>query len=89
MIRNFFCFVKRLRLYHYHLILGGFAGIYNFTFNLVRVYINGCIDRAYVLNDTELQELVNSTLQIAPTTSDIDFYLFRVYNNEGLSDSIV
>jgi hypothetical protein len=53
------------------------------------VYINGCIDRAFVLNDAELAELVSSKLDINPTTSDVDLYLLRVYNTAGLSDDIV
>ena len=61
----------------------------DFSFNLVRIYVNGVIDRAYVLTDAELSELTNSYFQIAPKTSDIDFYLFRVYNNEGVSDAVV
>jgi hypothetical protein len=32
----------------------------DFSFNLVRIYINGVIDRAYVLTDAELSELTNS-----------------------------
>ena len=63
--------------------------IKNFAFNLVRVYINGCIDRAFILNDAELAELVSSKLDINPTTSDVDLYLLRVYNTAGLSDDIV
>lgn len=53
--------------------------------NLVRVYINGIIDREINLTDTEIQSLTSATLQINPTTSDIDFYLFRVYNNVALN----
>ena len=54
------------------------------TFNLVRIFINGVIDREIELEDNELANLINSTLQINPTTSDVDFYLFRVYNNSFL-----
>ena len=34
--------------------------------------------------NNELSNLINSTLQINPTTSDVNFYLFRVYNNSFL-----
>lgn len=54
------------------------------TFNLVRIFINGVIDREIELADNELTNLINSTLQINPTTSDVDFYLLRVYNNSFL-----
>ena len=54
------------------------------TFNLVRIFIDGVIDREIELSDNELSNLINSTLQINPTTSDVDFYLFRVYNNSFL-----
>jgi hypothetical protein len=53
--------------------------------NLVRIYINGVIDREINLTETEINEITSSTLQINPTSSDIDFYLFRVYNNTALN----
>ena len=55
------------------------------TLNLVRIFINGVIDREIALDDTELATLKESTLQINPTTSDINFYLFRVYNTTALN----
>lgn len=61
----------------------------NYSFNLVRIYINGCIDRGFILSDNELSELASSRLRFNPTTSDIDLYLLRVYNTTGLSDEIV
>lgn len=61
-----------------------------YTHNLLRIYINGGIDREIFLDDAEVIELKNSILQINPTSSDIDFYLFRVYNNNSLRfDEIV
>ena len=59
------------------------------TINLMRIYINGCIDREVVLENTELQELKKSLLQINPKSADIDLYLFRVYNSQPLSHSEV
>lgn len=53
--------------------------------NLMRIYINGCIDREIVLTNDELSELKKSLLQINPKSSDIDLYLFRVYNSQPLS----
>lgn len=55
------------------------------NFNLVRIYVNGTIDREIIINASELAALRQATLQIAPTTSDIDLYLFRVYNNRALT----
>jgi hypothetical protein len=57
----------------------------NTTINLVRVYINGVIDREIALTNAELTALSNAALQVNPTTADIDFYLFRVYNNIALT----
>jgi hypothetical protein len=51
----------------------------------MRIYINGCIDREIVLTNDELSGLKKSLLQINPKSSDIDLYLFRVYNSQPLS----
>ena len=59
----------------------------NYTHVLLRIYINGVIDREIFLESSELTELRNSLLQINPTTADVDFYLFRVYNNNSLNFS--
>lgn len=59
----------------------------NVKMNLLRIYINGCIDREIKLEDSEVTLLKNSLLDINPTTSDVDFYLFRVYNNNSLDFS--
>lgn len=56
------------------------------SYNLVRIYINGCIDREFILNDvSDLNTLKNSLLDIHPKSSDIDLYLFRVYNTHALT----
>lgn len=57
------------------------------TGHLLRIYINGGIDREFILSDAEVQELKNSTLQILTRSADIDFYLFRIYNNISLNFS--
>ena len=59
----------------------------NYTHELLRIYINGVIDREVFLESSELTELRNSLLNINPTTADVDFYLFRVYNNNSLNFS--
>lgn len=55
------------------------------SINLVRIFINGVIDREIALTDSELNSLTSAALQINPTTVDIDFYLLRVYNSAALT----
>lgn len=55
------------------------------TINLARIYVNGVIDREIALTDSELNTFTTASLQINPTSSDADFYLFRVYNNVALN----
>lgn len=57
----------------------------NTTINLARIYINGVIDREIALENSEIDNFSSASLQINPTSSDIDFYLFRVYNNYVLN----
>lgn len=59
--------------------------VLNTKINLMRIYINGCIDREIVLEDTELNAIKNGKLHIEPKSADIDLYLFRVYNSNPLS----
>ena len=54
------------------------------TMNLVRIFVNGVIDREIILKDDEINALSNAKMQINPTSADIDFYLVRVYNNYTL-----
>ena len=61
------------------------SGVAQVNFNLVRIYVNGTIDREIIIDAAELSALRQATLQIAPTAADIDLYLFRVYNNTALS----
>ena len=70
--------------------LGGYqeafdSGVAQVNFNLIRIYVNGTIDREIIINASELSTLRQATLQIAPTAADIDLYLFRVYNNTAIS----
>lgn len=57
---------------------------YQGTINLVRIYINGVIDREISISDSELKTLQSANLQIQPTTADLDLYLLRVYNDKSL-----
>lgn len=57
---------------------------YTGTINLLRIYINGVIDREIALSDSELKYLQGCSLQINPTTSDLDLYVLRVYNTKAL-----
>lgn len=54
-------------------------------FNLIRIYINGVIDREFELSDNDLKSLITNKVQIKSTSADINFYLFRVYNNIALN----
>ena len=57
---------------------------------LAKIYINGVIDREFLFDDTtELNTLVASSMQMNPTTADIDFYLFRTYSNTVLDSEKV
>lgn len=52
------------------------------TFNLVRIYINGVIDREFTITGDEFS---NAKLQICPKSCDVDFYTLRIYNNVCLN----
>lgn len=82
-------YINKSDIYYPNFLQGSYqtqfdAAAQSTTFNLVRIFIDGVIDREIELSDNELSNLINSTLQINPTTSDVDFYLFRVYNNSFL-----
>lgn len=57
----------------------------NQKINLIRIYINGGIDREFMISNAELEELQNATLQINPKSADVDFYILRVYNSACLN----
>lgn len=57
----------------------------NQSVNLVRIFINGVIDREYILQDSELNSLKAASMQINPQGCDVDFYLLRVYNSVALN----
>lgn len=86
--------VSKDDIYYPNFLQGNYQDQYdnlapNTPINLVRIYINGVIDREINLLDTEINSLSTATLQINPTTADINFYLFRVYNNVALNFSQV
>lgn len=57
----------------------------NYSANLIRIYINGSIDREFIITDDDLTSLKNGNLSIYPKGSDINLYLFRVYNQNSLT----
>lgn len=62
----------------------------NFSKGLMKIYINGCIDREIILEDAEFTDLKKAALNINPKSSDIDLLLFRVYDDTALtSEEIV
>ena len=60
------------------------TAVQSMAMNLVRIYVNGTIDREIIIDAADFSALRQATLQIAPTAADIDLYLFRVYNNKAL-----
>ena len=54
--------------------------IANKTINLVRVFINGVVDREFKYDTLSDFNLNGFNLEIAPEASDIDIYDLRVYN---------
>ena len=86
--------VSKDDIYYPNFLQGTYQDAYdkaapNTPINLVRIYINGEIDREINLLDTEINSLSTATLQINPTTADTNFYLFRVYNSTALNFSQV
>lgn len=52
----------------------------NKTINVVRVFINGVVDREYTYSTLSDFNLNGFNLEIAPEASDIDIYDLRIYN---------
>lgn len=62
------------------------ANIESAKFNLVRIYVNGVINREISIDDATLLALQKEALlQINPKGSDLDLYLLRVYNSTALT----
>lgn len=57
----------------------------NFSKGLMKIYINGCIDREIILEDAEFTDLKKAALNINPKSADIDLLLFRVYDDTALT----
>lgn len=62
------------------------ANMESAKFNLVRIYVNGVINREISIDDATLLALQREAqLQINPKGSDLDLYLLRVYNSTALT----
>lgn len=62
------------------------ANLDSAKFNLVRIYVNGVINREISIDDATLLALQQEAqLQINPKGSDLDLYLLRVYNSTALT----
>lgn len=62
------------------------ANMESAKFNLVRIYVNGVINREISIDDATLLALQKEALlQINPRGSDLDLYLLRVYNSTALT----
>lgn len=62
------------------------ANLESAKFNLVRIYVNGVINREISIDDATLLTLQREAqLQINPKGSDLDLYLLRVYNSTALT----
>lgn len=62
------------------------ANLESAKFNLVRIYVNGVINREISIDDATLLAFQKEAqLQINPKGSDLDLYLLRVYNSTALT----
>ena len=65
---------------------------YTGKITLARIFINGVIDREIMFEDSDkdaINSIANWTMQLNAKSSDINIYLFRVYNNLALDFSQV
>lgn len=53
---------------------------FNDTYPILKVFVNGCINREIELKTTDLQNEEGFKLQINPSSSDLNLYIFRTYN---------
>lgn len=56
------------------------TGVANKTISLVRIFINGCIDREYKYDYLSDFQYNGFKLQISPETADVDIYGLRIYS---------
>ena len=49
------------------------------TYPILKVYVNGCINREIEVTRDDLKTENGFKLQICPKTSDVNFYIFRTY----------
>ena len=65
---------------------------YTGKITLARIFINGVIDREIMFENSDkdaINNIANWTMQLNAKTSDINIYLFRIYNNHALDFSQV
>lgn len=53
---------------------------FNRTYPILKIYVNGTINREIEVNTTDLEDEKGFRLQINPTSSDLNIYIFRTYN---------
>ena len=53
---------------------------FNRTYPILKVYVNGTINREIEVNTTDLEDENGFRFQISPTSSDLNLYIFRTYN---------
>ena len=61
----------------------------NMTMDVMRIYINGVIDREIKLEKFLQLNNLKKGISIKPSASDVNFYLFRIYNNKALTSEQV
>lgn len=49
------------------------------TYPILRIFVNGCINREIQINPEELVDTNGFKWQICPTSSDLNLYIFRTY----------
>ena len=53
---------------------------FNRTYPILKVFVNGTINREIEVNTTDLEDETGFRFQINPTSSDLNLYIFRTYN---------
>lgn len=53
---------------------------FNRTYPILKIYVNGTINREIEISSTDLETEAGFRFQINPTSSDLNLYIFRTYN---------
>ena len=53
---------------------------FQYTYPILKVYVNGSINREIEIKTSDLENEDGFRLQICPTSSDLNLYIFRTYN---------